>query len=82
LSRIALAGPVFRKGVPYPLCEKELRSGRETILKDWKIRLVIKNSRGRIQPVLNWDLENLRYVIRMRGFGDIGIGIWRRPYGS
>jgi hypothetical protein len=63
------------------LCEKDLRTGGENILKDWKIRLVIKNSRGRIQPVLNWDLENLRYVIRMRGFGDIGIGIWRRPYG-
>jgi hypothetical protein len=63
------------------LCEKDIQTGRESILEDWKIDLVIKNSRGRIQPVLNWDLENLRYVIRMRGFGDIGIGIWRRPYG-
>ena len=63
------------------LCEKDIRTGRQIILEDWKINLVIRNSRGRIQPVLNWDLENLRYVIRMRGFGDIGIGIWRRPYG-
>jgi hypothetical protein len=62
------------------VCEKDLRTGRETILADWKLRLINTDSRGRLHPVLNWELENLRYVIKMHGFGDIGIGKWRRPY--
>lgn len=53
------------------LCEKGIRTGRKNILEDWKIDLVIRNSRGRIRPVLNWDLENLRYVIRIGALGTL-----------
>ncbi len=33
-----------------------------------------------VRPVLNWELENLRYVIRLRSNDALGIGIFRRPY--
>ena len=62
------------------VCVKDLKTGRVTVVGDWKPETVKENGPIHIAPVLNWELEDLRYVISLRTDTDPGVGIFRRPY--
>jgi HEAT repeats len=79
----------FMGGKPYrervlsdriQLCVKDLKTGRVKVIEDWKPRQVKTSGLISITPVLNWELEELRYVISLRVDEDPGVGIFRRPY--
>jgi|GEM_PF-5563567 len=79
----------FMGGKPYQervlsdriqVCVKDLKTGRVKFIGNWKPRQVKKSGLISIRPVLNWDLEGLRYVISLRAEKDPGVGIYRRPY--
>ena len=79
----------FMGGKPYrervlsdriQVCVKNLKTGRVKVIGDWKPRQVKKSGLISITPMLNWELEELRYVIRLRVNKDPGVGIFRRPY--
>lgn len=62
------------------LCVKDLKTGCITVVKQWKPKLVKREGRLYIKPLLNWELDRLRYITSMRSEQDPGIGIYRRPY--
>jgi hypothetical protein len=62
------------------VCVKDLKTGREKVIGNWKPKQVKKSGRIHINPILNWELEDLRYVIKLRADKDPGVGIYRRPY--
>jgi len=79
----------FMSGKPYrervlsdliQVCVKDLKTGRVKVIGDWKPRQVKKSGLISIKPVLNWELEELRYVISLRAEKDPGVGTYRRPY--
>ena len=79
----------FMGGKPYrervlsdriQVCVKDLKTGRVKVVGDWKPKPVKKSGLISIAPVLNWELEALRYVIRLRTDKDPGVGTFRRPY--
>ena len=64
------------------LCEKDLRSGKEVVLKDWKISLDRTDKVGHVRVILNWDLEKLYYAIKLsyNSYGRINLGKYQHPY--
>jgi len=79
----------FMGGKPYrervlsdriQVCVKDLKTGRVEVIGDWKPRQVKESGLIGITPMLNWDLEELRYVILLRVDEDPGVGTFRRPY--
>ena len=62
------------------VCVKDLKTGRVKVIGEWKPKQVKESGRLYIKPILNWDLEELRYVITIRTEKDPGVGIFRRPY--
>jgi hypothetical protein len=62
------------------LCIEDLKTGRVRVVEEWKPKQVKESGRLHIKPILNWELETLRYVISIRTDNDPGIGIFRRPY--
>ncbi|MFO7740521.1 MAG: HEAT repeat domain-containing protein [Desulfatiglandaceae bacterium] len=64
------------------VCEKDLKSGKEVVLEDWKIPLVKTDNVGNVGVILNWDLEKLRYAIKLSrsGYGKINLGKYQHPY--
>ena len=64
------------------LCEKDLRSGEEVVLEDWKITLDNTDKVGHVRVILNWDLEKLRYAIKLssNSYGRINLGKYQHPY--
>ena len=64
------------------LCEKKIDNGKVTILEEWNIPILKPDRVGHVIVVLNWDLENLRYSIKLssQSYGQINIGKFRHPY--